>query len=99
MAGMLIIFKRTRPNTNITWYNVPDRLDMAQQAEKLIVFSSQTEMDNGRSVIRTLYFPTIIDYNNWNASTSTAEIISDRTRYHIANNITEIKEIIVLSNI
>jgi hypothetical protein len=99
MAGMLVIFKRTRPATTTAWYTPSAGLETALTAEKLASHASQVELNSGLTQIRTVYFPSAADYNAWNASAGLAAIVTERTAYHTAHNITEVKEVAVLSTV
>jgi hypothetical protein len=101
MAGILVLFKRVRPTTTVSFYVLSGTLlaNAVSLEQSYSLIASESRSKDGLTMIRSLYFPTQNDYSLWAGSSAIHDIQTDRLQYNQAHGITELEEVIHLSGI
>jgi len=90
MASKLVIIKQTRPSADVAFFAMSAEQKASVKTDSAVV-AVAGERNVGRSLIkvRTLFFPYLAAYEEWQTSSVVAEVASARSAYNAANGITE----------
>lgn len=98
MAAKLVIFKSTRPNTNVPFFSFTDSQRVEMRTAGPISVVGEKTYANGLKKIRTLFFARASHYDAWLNSALVASRRADRAAYNAANGITEHEHVVDMPN-
>lgn len=98
MSAKLVVYKLTRPNTNVPFYNASEAQKAQLKNEGPPAVVGEKIYANGLKKIRTLFFPRTMHYNEWRNSALIAAHRADRDAYNAANGITEQEHVVDMPN-
>jgi hypothetical protein len=98
MAAKLVIIKQKRTSTDVAFFVPPTDLKASAVAAGTVAVAGERNIKNGLVKIRTLFFPNLERFAEWEASQAIQNLIAARTAYNTANSITERVSVIDLPN-
>jgi hypothetical protein len=98
MAAKLVVFKSTRPNTNVAFYEYTDAQRAELRASAPISVIGERVYADGLKKVRTLFFARVAHYDAWKASALVTARQADRAAYNAANGITEHEHVVDMPN-
>jgi len=98
MAAKLVVFKSTRPNTNVAFHTYTDAQRAEMRTSGQIFVVGERIYANGLKKVRTLFFARAAHYDAWRNSALVAARQADRAAYNAANGITEHEHVVDMPN-
>lgn len=98
MAAKLVVFKSTRPNTNVPFYSMTEAQKAELRSNGPMAVVGERVYANGLKRVRTLFFARAAHFAEWEASALIAQRTADRAAYNAANGIVEQKHVVDMPN-